>query len=84
MFKPTEDRLLVEVREEKEGLLALPEGAERDKLRVGRVISIGDKVDIRAGSGTKIVFERYGPIHLKQFNENWFLVKQQYVLGICD
>lgn len=34
--------------------------------------------------GKRVVFERYGPLHLKQFNEKWYLARQQYILGIIE
>ena len=97
-IQPIEDRLLIEVESEiSENGLALPEGVKRENYRIGKILNVGEEVDLSpklkegqpAGTlgnnlliGKKVIFERYGPHHLKQFNERWWLVRQQYVLAI--
>ena len=83
---PVEDRLLVELEDETKDMgLSLPEGVKREEYRIGKVLAVGPLVHENAGKvGQRVLFERYGPLHLKQFNEKWFLVRQQYILGIIE
>ena len=79
---PVEDRLLIELIEDQPQDYVLPEGVEREKFRIGKVLDWGP--DVKIPKNKTVLFERYGPLHLKQFNEKWFLVKQQYVLAILE
>lgn len=96
---PAEDRLLVEREEEENSSYVLPDGAEREKNFVGKILAIGEKVKLefeieddqetetikgRDLTGKKILFERYGPISLPQFGKNLYLVRQQYVLALLN
>lgn len=83
MIIPVEDRLLIE-EEVKESVLAMPEGSAREQMRIGVVIDAGDKVTIPNVIGKRVLFERYGPKHLKDFGERLFLAKQQYVVAIVN
>ena len=93
-LKPLEDRLLVEAEAElSESGIALPEGVRRESYRVGTILDIGESVSLGGVMqenrkewlvGKKIIFERYGPLHLKQFNERFFMVRQQYIIGIIE
>lgn len=82
---PSDDFLLVELVEEKSEF-ALPEGAAREEFRIGKVLEVGEQAEkhYKDLTGKIILFERYGPLSVNQFNEKWFLVRTQYILGILE
>jgi co-chaperonin GroES (HSP10) len=85
-MKAVGSNVLIEKLVEKEGLIVLPQGVERDYSR-GKVISIGSKVESDISVDDIIIYSnRYtlGNQHptVSVNNEEYIILSEQYVLII--
>jgi len=94
-FKPLSNRIFVEVQEEekitKSGIV-LPDTAEKEGLKTGRVVAAGegkrsDKGEIMAMSvkvGDMVLFKKYGPDEVEIDGKKYLVGDEDDVLAILN
>ncbi len=94
-IKPLGDYLVVEpllIEERTESGIFLPESVEKQVPEQGKVIAIGPGKRDSAGKllpieievGEQILFSQYGPTKVKFDKKEYFIIKQDDVLGIIE
>lgn len=84
-IQPIDDRVLIELEEEKEekvGSIIIPETA-KEKPRMGTVVAVGTDEDIRETfkAGDKIIFTKYGGDEIKLNGSEYLIVQRSDILA---
>ncbi|MGC8595329.1 MAG: co-chaperone GroES [Candidatus Kryptoniota bacterium] len=86
-IQPLDDRVLVEIEEEKEertaGGLYIPDTA-KEKPRVGIVAAVGTDEDLQSKIkvGDKIIFAKYGGEEIQMDGKEYRIVQRSDILGV--
>jgi chaperonin GroES len=96
-LKPIDERVLIKPQEEQErkvGGIIIPETASKDRPQMGKVVALGDDVEIADRKqkkmseiikvGDTVVFAKYGGTEVKLDDEEFLLVSRNDILAVVD
>ena len=94
-LKPIDERVLIQPNKEEErkvGGIIIPETASKDRPQMGKVIALGDDVEIADRKqkkmseiikvGDTVVFAKYGGTEVKVEEEEYLLVSRNDILAV--
>jgi chaperonin GroES len=86
-LEPLGDRVVIKpitIKEEKQGKIIIPETAEEEKSKQGRVIATGKgkKVSqLGLKVGNRVLFKEYGPTEIKLAEEDYLVADYDDILA---
>lgn len=94
-IKPLGGRVLIkplDLEEETESGLIIPETADKDKpeqgevvaLGTGRVTEEGDKVEFTVKVGDQVLFKKYSPDEVEYEGETYLVVDETDILAVME
>jgi chaperonin GroES len=94
-IKPLGGRVLIkplDLEEETESGLIIPETADKDKpeqgevvaLGTGRVTEDGDKVEFTVKVGDQVLFKKYSPDEVEYEGETYLVVDETDILAVME
>jgi chaperonin GroES len=94
-IKPLGDYIVIEplfIQEKTKSGIYLPDSADKEEPEQGKVIAIGPGKRDSAGKllplevkiGEQVLFSKYGPTKVKFDNKEYFIIRQDDILGIIE
>jgi chaperonin GroES len=94
-IKPLGDYIVIEplfIQEKTKSGIYLPDSADKEEPEQGKVIaigpgkrdSVGKLLPLEVKIGEQVLFSKYGPTKVKFDNKEYFIIRQDDILGIIE